>query len=194
MERDEIRGRLFLWEAAINETKMLISMAIRCENAAKAPTLIAKDKQRMVQYHQFRKQLPDYKEGEPQTLSQLQKFDQAFPPPFPDSENLLMLKRSNTMLAVVMYSQIYNIGYEDNGKVAKNTKEFVSHHMNEILKNVFGTDEEREKYEEFVEFLLTTRNRMLGHADGPAFEFSHGSPVTSFKLHTTTIGEIDLEY
>ncbi|MGR6862762.1 hypothetical protein ACU5EH_22460 [Aliivibrio salmonicida] len=193
MNSEEAKGRFFLWHAAICETQRLISLAIKCENASKSPQLRDVLAQRMERYHAFRKQQPDYQEGI-QFHSHLVEFGRLNPEPFPSITDCFQLKDSNTMLAVVMYCQIYMSGYLDEGTAASNNKPFREEHLEPILVEVFPSTEDREIYEAFVEKIVSARNKMLGHADAEAFEVKHGTPVSSHKLHVTAIKDIDLHY
>lgn len=194
MDSIETKGRLLLWSSAIYETQKLISLAIQCENASKVGVIPKhiKDKRNQA-FKEFRQKQPNYVEG---TLlsSHLLEFNRMYPEPFPDVQHFHQLVKSNTMLAVIMFSQIYMSGYKDDGAVAGNSKEFVNKHLDNILSEVFTDICKREEYERFVELLLNARNSMLGHADAKAFDVKHGTPVTSFNLHVSAISGIDIRY
>lgn len=49
-------------------------------------------------------------------------------------------------------------------------------------------------FEDLKTELITARNKMLGHADAEAFQISHGDQVTSHKLYSSAIKDIDIDY
>ncbi|HCE2429418.1 TPA: hypothetical protein NGU10_001466 [Vibrio parahaemolyticus] len=193
MSKNEIVGRLRLWSGAIYETQRFVKLALRADNAFHSRELIDANEQRIKKMHEFSKRQPDYKEG---VLldSHAEMFDRIHPEPFPSRIECSHLKESNTISAVIMFCQIYVSGYQHDGVAFNNSKAFRDKHLEAILNEVFPINEDRKKYDDFANTLLSARNQMLGHADANSFNIKHGAIVSSLKLPSAAIKELDLHY
>ena len=188
----EIKGRLYLWHNAISECKSILNLAKKSKDAISQKNIIDDDKQYMKKYHDFLKTQDDYKQGS-QKLSHWLKFQKKHKANFPSIVDCITLETNNIMLAIVFFSQIFNIGYGDDEKAKKNSKEFQNQHLDDILKIKFS-EEEIINFHKLKDTILKIRNSMIGHADAKEFNIEHGNPITRMKMFSSKIKDIDLEF
>ena len=87
-----------------------------------------------------------------------------------------------------------NIRKSHEGSVAGNTKHFIQTHLEAILKSVFPAEPDIERFEKFKEECLIARDKMIGHADGAAFDLQHATPVSRMNTFVTALDGIDFKY
>jgi len=189
----EIRGRLYLWHQAISECISIFQLINRNEEEQKSGRPIERSQYFSEALHEFSKQQPDY-QPERQLLSHFVTFQKIQNEEYPSSIDCLKIDDYCKMLVIVFFCQLFNPGNCDKGKVAKNTKNFVQTHLDQILSTIFATDEEKEKFSQFSETCLKARDKMIGHADGSAFNVRHGHPVTSMNLVHVALLDINFTY
>nr|WP_299214912.1 hypothetical protein [uncultured Allomuricauda sp.] len=115
--------------------------------------------------------------------------------PFPSVVECLKISEHNKMLAVIFFSQAFNIGYKDEEAAAKNTREFIEEHFDAILDLTFSSTADKEKFILFKDEILDSRNKMIAHADAPSFNVTHEeSGFLTQKLHVNSIKNIDFDY
>lgn len=83
--------------------------------------------------------------------------------------------------AIVSLASLYNSGYEDNGKIAKNDKKFRSKYLEIFVQKALSDVDEYEKYLDIVGKVNYLRDKMIGHGDGD-----------SRKLVQESIGQISM--
>jgi hypothetical protein len=188
----EIKGRLYLWHNAISECITILSLAKKSKDALSQKNIINDDKQYMKEYHDFLKTQDDYDQGS-QKLSHWLKFQEKHKINFPSIVDCITIETNNIMLAIVFFSQIFNIGYGDEDKAKKNSKEFMNQHLDAILKIKFN-EEEIINFHKLKDTILKIRNSMIGHADAKEFNIEHGNPITRMKIFSSKIKDIDLEF
>ena len=114
---------------------------------------------------------------------------------FPSFIECMQMANYNKMLAVIFFSQAFNIGNEDSGVAAKNTRRFIEVHLENIISEFVKTESEKEKFYEFKAEILTIRNQVVGHADAPAFKIKHeGKGFLSQRMHCASVKDIDIDY
>lgn len=96
--------------------------------------------------------------------------------------------------AIIAFSTIYNFGFEDSGKAAKNDSNFREAHLNLIIDNIISESSERDRYNELTTSILKSRNEMIGHSDGQAFDVDHRDSITLVKMTHHSWKELDLIY
>ena len=192
-EKLEIRGRLYLWETAISECQNILKLVSRNQMELNTGRPLEREKALDPQFQEFAKQQPDYTPGTIQ-YSHLEMFYSANPKEFPCFVDCVSITKYLHMLVVVIFCQILNKGNFQEGTVAGNTKHFIATHLNGIVDRLFTKEEEKEKFQNFQDQCLSARDQMIGHADGKAFELIHGKPVSSMKLISTCIDNIDFNY
>lgn len=192
-EKLEIRGRLWLWSAALDECSAILKISQRNESelASERPSL--KEEVFSDAFKQWRESRPGYTPG-PLKLSEHVEFSNLQPKEYPAFTDCIQIRNYTHMLAVVLFCQMLNPGRYHEGSVAGNTKHFIQTHLEEILNAVFPAACERERFEKFKEACLVARDKMIGHADGPAFDLQHGTPVSKMKMIVTAVDGINFEY
>ena len=195
MERKEIleiKGRLYLWHNAVSECKSILDLAKKAKEAIYQKNIIDEDKKYMQEYHDFLETQDDYNQGS-HKFSHWLRFQKKHKINFPSFTDCILIETNNIMLAIVFFSQIFNMGYGDKEKAKKNSKEFVDQHLDNILKLKF-TEEEIIKFYKLKNTILEIRNSMIGHADAKAFNIEYGNPITRMKMFSSKIRNIDLEF
>ena len=189
----EIRGRLFLWHNAVVETQKLLILAKRSKAATEQKNILDEGEIYSKSLKDFASKKPGYTEGSI-NFSTIQEFDKQYKRPFPITTECFAMHQACVELAIVYFAQILNIGYEDTGKVAKNTPEFRNEHLNAIASQIFSNQDEINRFFAFHEEIRSARNQMIGHADGQSFNVKHGFPVSSHKMSREAWKDIDFEY
>lgn len=189
----EIKGRLLLWHTALLECEQLFKMIKRAELEINTKEALEKEHRHTIALQNFASTQPDYRPGTMKNEHAV-AFSKIQPKEFGAYTDCYYIKESLLMLAVVFFCQIFNSGYKSKGKAAANNKEFVSKHINHILIDIFPLPEELDRFELLKKQLVTARDRMIGHADGDAFNIVHGTPITSMKSYSAGLKEIDVEY
>lgn len=189
----ELRGRLWLWHSAVDQTNRLLHLAKRTEIGIQQENIIAELETYCAELQNFNKNQPDYEAGVQKHSHQL-LFDQTYHRPYPTWEECSSAKDAFIELAIIYFYQILNPGHEDPGTAAGNTKEFVDTHLKPIISKFFPSENEQEKFFNLCNDIKTARNQMLGHADGKAFEIKHGYPASRIKMYTNAWKDIDIDY
>jgi hypothetical protein len=192
-EKLEIRGRLWLWSAALHECSAILKISQRNETELASARPSQKEKTFSDAFKQWRESPPGFNPG-PLKLSEHMEFSRLQPKEYPAFTDCIQIRDYTHMLAIVLFCQMLNPGRHHEGSVAGNTKHFIQTHLEEILKSVFPAEPERERFEKFKEACLVARDKMIGHADGPAFDLQHGTPVSQMKMIVAAVAEIDFEY
>lgn len=192
-EKLEIRGRLILWSWALGECASILKLVGRTQRELDSGRPLEKEYASSAAFQAWLKSQPDYEAG-PIKSSQLFAFLEINPTDYPSFTDCGQIKKYAHMLSVVLFCQMLNPGNYHEGTVASNTKHFVKTHLDQILEKVFATQEEIEKFYTFKESCLGARDRMIGHADGAAFNMKHGAQVTSSRAITSAIDSIDFQY
>ena len=192
-ENLEIKGRLWLWMNAISECQSILRLVKRTQAELDTGRPNEIEISSNENFKDFLRQQPDYKPGH-LLLSHIIAFDKSNPKEFPCFTDCLSIKYYLKMLSVIIFCQIINKGNSDKGNTAGNTKNFISTHLSEIENRIFLIQEDKNRFKYFKEQCKKSRDQMLGHADGSAFEVKHGPQVSSMKIIQSSIKEIDFEY
>lgn len=165
----EIVGRLGLWNNALMQCSWSLTTLFRCQE--------------------------ELDSGRPNTrhensLKEHKKTSEAFPSLF----DCLQIKNACGMSAVVVFCQVFNTGYPAEGVAAGNKEPHISEHLKQIISNAFPNKDERQDFEIFLNTCETVRDEMIAHADGRAFDITHGSPVSKMRLVMSSIQDIDFRY
>lgn len=189
----EILGRLRLWSYVLDECHSVLKIAKRAETEMNSEEAYAKHDRYSKALQEFAQTQPDYIAG---TLkhSHALAFEQIQQKEFPAFTDCFLIKNYCHMLAVVLFCQIFNPGYSDEGKVAGNNKTFISLHFESILHSLFKTPKDKSDFDALLEKCLWARDKMIGHADGKAFEVIHGTPISKMKHLHSAIEGIDFIY
>lgn len=192
-EKLEIRGRLWLWSAALDECSAILKISQRNESEMQSERPSQKEKTFSDAFQQWRESQPGYTSGS-LMLSEHLEFSRLHQKEYPAFTDCSQIRNYTHMLAVVLFCQMLKPGNYQEGSVANNTKHFVQTHLEEILNVVFPAAPERERFELFKDACLVARDKMIGHADGPAFDVQHGTPVSKMKMIVTAVEGIDFMY
>ena len=192
-EKLEVRGRLWLWELAVSQTQQLLFLAKRSKIGAEQQHIRDELNAYTKSLQDFARGRPDYKEGNLKS-SVKKEFDAQHPRAFPTLIECMTIHDACIELAIVYFSQILNIGHADTGSAAKSDKIFRDQHLNAIASMVFPDQPDNDRFFDFCKQILTARNKMIGHADGEAFDIQHGTPISKMKSFRQAWEHIDLTY
>lgn len=189
----ELRGRLWLWSCTLDECHRILSIAKRAEKEMDSQQSRDKQQRFVNAQFEFAKRQPDYIEGNLKDthMAAFQKIQQM---EFPAYTDCVQIVNYCQMLAVIFFCQLFNSGYADEGKVAGNTPSFIQSHFNNIVKMVFPSQEAQIEFHSFKDNCVNARNKMLGHAQGVAFNVAHGDPISTMTLHVSAVRNIDFNY
>lgn len=194
LDQQELKGRFWLWVSAISKTQDLLYLAARSWDALNQENIRAQDKENIEKFHEFRKTLPDYKEGT-KSLSHVALFNSSHKKDFPELVECFSIHDACVELAVIYFCQILNPGNSDPGNASKNDKAFIEKHLSEIAQRaLIDTAGEIEHFNKLCAELKTARDKMLGHADAKAFNIQHGEQISSMKLHRQAWQNIDINF
>lgn len=121
-----------------------------------------------------------------------QEYAETNPLPFPSWTECNDTYARLTFLAVVLFAQAFNQGDGDADKAARSHDPEVKKFREHVLNNAFS-DDEKESFSNLKKQLLTACNKMIGHADGKAFDVIHGEDMRSHKGYRAILSEIDLD-
>lgn len=189
----ENHGRFLLWHSALNECEHLLKLTKRAEIEMHSQDAIDKEDRYEIALNHYASKQSDYTPGTMKS-SHAVAFSKIQQKEFLAYTDCYCIKDALLMLAVVFFCQLFNIGYKSEGKAATNNKKFRDQHFTNILMIAFPRTDERNSFERFAEQLISARNGMIGHADGNAFNISHGTPITTMKGYTAAIEDIDVVY
>ncbi len=192
-EKLEVKGRLWLWESAVSECKSILKLVTRNKMEIDTGRPLQRETVLDEKFQEFAKAQIDYTPGN-MKFSHHQEFYALNQKEFPCFTDCTSITRYGHMLVVVLFCQILNKGNFDEGKVAGNTKHFIATHLNQLTGRLFSTKEDKEKFRKLQNQCLKARDQMLGHADGQAFNLEHGEAVSSMKMISSCIDDIDFEY
>lgn len=192
-EKLEIRGRLLLWSSALDECTSILKISQRNESEMESGRPSQKEQAFTDAFRIWQESQPSYTLGSLK-LSEHIEFSGTYPKEYPAFTDCIQIRNYMHMLAVVLFCQILKSGRYDEGSVAGNTKHFIQTHLEEILHSVFPTTSERERFEQFKDAFLIARDKMIGHADGPAFGLQHGTQVSRMKMIVPSVEGIDFKY
>ncbi len=113
---------------------------------------------------------------------------------FPTYYECINIYRIAVEYAIVSFSTIYNTGFGDDGKAAKSDSNFREEHLDIIINNVIQEQSDLTKFNSLKTLILKSRNEMIGHSDGQAFEVDHGEKLTRMNMTNKSWKEIDLNY
>lgn len=189
----ELRGRLWLWSSTLDECQRILAIAKRAEKEMNSQESRDKQQRFVIAQLEFAKRQPDYVEGNLKDthMVEFQKLHQMEFPAFTDCFQIVNYCQ---MLAVVFFCQLFNSGYAEEGKVAGNTTSFIQTHFNVIVTMVFPLQHSRNEFFSFRDKCVNARNKMLGHAQGEAFNVTHGNPISTMRSHESAIRNIDFDY
>lgn len=189
----ELLGRLLLWDTAVMDTHQLLKLSQRANLGSIQDNI----RNEIDNFHkaqaEFKSTIP--KETDWRVARDMEIiFSQSYTRAFPTWEECIKIEDACIALAIVFFCQLLTSGNPAPGAAAKNDKNFLDIHLDAIIKRVFPNVSEQEKFSAFCEQLRYSRNKMLAHADGSAFQINHGSTVTSMKLRYVAWENIDIEY
>lgn len=188
----ELKGRFLLWEAAISQTHHLLCIALRALEATEQENIRDQDRIDTEKFHEFRKTLPDYKEGTIYSSHYI-AFDSVYKKKFPALVECFSIHDACVELAIIYFCQILNPGNPDLGNASKNDKNFIDKYLNEIANKALTVDE-AEKFKTLCIDLKTARDKMLAHADAKEFNIQHGVSITSMKMYCQAWKNIDIKF
>jgi hypothetical protein len=192
-EKLATRGRLRLWSQALDECQRIMKIIRRNRIEIQSERPVQRKATWVQDFQEYLNSLPDHTPGVA-TDEQHQFFSELHPPEYPDFGDCHHIEEYCRMLAVVLFCQILNNGNGAEGRVAGNTPSFRATHLEQILSSVFTTDDERNKFNALCEACLDARNRMIGHADGEAFNLTHGDPVSTMLGISSSVRSIDFGF
>lgn len=189
---DPVQARLMLWFMAVDEATRNLNLARRALQARETAAHKAKEAERANLWKTYLRDECGYVEGKGLKYSDVKEFDTRNPREFGWTGDLFAISDSCRMLAVILFCQIFKPGNEDPGVVEPNTKQFVSEHLEVLLRVVAPTESEKKSFSSLRKLLETARDKMLGHADAKAFEVSrHPSGLQRLNMHVAAIKGID---
>ena len=139
------------------------------------------------------KKQPDYKPGT-MLISQREKFNEIYPRQFPTWSECIHVNEACIELAIVYFCQIFNEGFGQENSASQNNKSFRNEHLTIVLSKVFIDEESLNKFTKLRDIILTTRDKMIGHADADAYQISHGIPISTMKAPRQIWNEIDIDF
>jgi hypothetical protein len=190
--KNELKGRFWLWVSAISQTQDLLHLASRSFEAKDQENIVGQFKVDNDKFHEFRKTLPDYKE-ETMNVNHFSMFNSIYKKKFPELVECFSIHDACIELAIVYFCQIMNPGNSDPGNASRNDRSFIDMHLNKIASRALS-GEEMLKFNSLCVELKTARDKMLGHADAKAFNINHGEQVSSMKMHRQSWQEIDINF
>lgn len=190
-EELELRGRLILWGAALHDCEMYLKLLNRAEPAL-GSSQFAISPERTAAFQSFLAEQPDRVHGSVK-LSHINAFEALHPLPYPTFSDCYLTTTACKLLLVVLFCQLLSQGNRDEGRVARNSKAFVSLHLQKIAAIALGS-ESTQRFTAFCDSCIVARDKMIGHADGAAFEVTHGDVVTSHRLTITAVENVDFGY
>ena len=188
----EIKGRLMLWIGAVIDSHWSLKNAIAISLDESQNIIYSKEYTYGPKYKEFYKE--QSKSGT-KTEKQINKdYKKKYPKIFPESLDYEFIYKALMEHAIVRFASIFNTGYGDSEKVAKNDKTFIDLHLKNIINREFTTDSELIKFNVLADCIKNARNQMIGHSDGAFFKLEYGSVISKFKMTKTSWDEIDIEY
>lgn len=192
-EKLEILGRLWLWSSALDECELILIILRRNAAEIDSGRPSKKDQRFSAAFQEYLKSKPNHLPGKLK-ISDLGEFSELHPKEYPAYTDCIPIQNYLRILAVVLFCQVLNKGNYDPGRASKNTKNFVTIHIKQILNNVFSSDSKLEEFHRFCGACLTARDQMIGHADGAAFQIEHGIPFSKMKMISASVEGIDFSY
>jgi hypothetical protein len=191
LQTDEL-ARIYLWETAICEARLLLDLASRAWAAKDMPEVQARDAEYMQRMHEAIQSRPDYEPGV-QKLSHFREFELANPRPPGDAIDFHGFYDACRMLAVIFACQIFKSGYEERDVIAGNSRHFIEKHLGRLQDEAGFTEVDRIMFGDLRKRLETARDAMLAHADGQAFEFREIPAGFHFKHPVSCLDGIDFD-
>ncbi|MBL8509244.1 hypothetical protein [Chitinimonas sp. JJ19] len=186
-------GRLSLYAAALEECERILALDQLTVQERDSERARAKDSDWSKAQQQDRL-AKDGGSARPLLLSDIRDFQRRCSKEFPSSLHCSQLSEYLRMLAVILFCQVSGPGNSDPGNVASNDNAFRKEYLERITSSVFTTRDDKKQYDEFVTACKNARDKMLGHADGKAFNIKHGDVVTTMNLHIVALNDLDFEY
>ncbi len=191
---EETKGRLFLWEGAVLETKSLLEMADRSLEALKNQGHITEERDKYIEA------LKTFREDTPDADILKKEFDQSYYRPFPAESECFEISNVSRLLAIVIFCQILNPGNKKKGVVASNPRSFMSPNfelsdqLTSICNSIFQSEEEHLKFKNLCSKLLEVRNTLIAHADGEAYDVKRSDYLVTMRSHRDGLKGIDFSF
>lgn len=112
---------------------------------------------------------------------------------FPSTKEHELIYHSSVELAIIYFIQILSPGYGVKDVVAGNNDIFIDKHLNQLVSKTIK-EQDKPKVAILLTSLKKARNKMLGHADGKAFEAKHVGPIFMRNHYKQSWSEIDLTF
>jgi hypothetical protein len=192
-EKLEIRGRLWLWSSALDECANMLKTAQRAEIEMSSQDAIAKEERYVIALNEFSRDQPDYESGVSK-LAHLSEFQKIQSKEFPSFTDCSCIKDYCRMLAIVFFCQIFKQGKPVSGVVANNNGPFREIHLKKLRDDLFQTEHNKKVFDEFCDQCESARDKMIGHADGYAFDIKHGTSISTMNNFRVAIKEINFMY
>lgn len=192
----EMRGRFYLWQAAIEKSVDLLVMGKRAYDARNQQNVLDEFAAYSAAFEDWRKRQPGYTEGAPLLTSLLSDFEQIYQHPFPKMLECRPIHSACIELAIIYLGQIFKSGYAEQGITAGNSPEsFVKIHFYDgVVTRVFPDQADQDKFFTRCDELLSVRDKMIAHADDSEFNMKHGSGIDSFSIYCPTWDDEEMEY
>lgn len=191
-ESNEIQGRLWLWTISIDRTRHFLDLAFRARRGADQEFQKKEFEEYNEKLQEFTKKLSDPNAGSISS-SHRRSFDASIQRPFPTLNECMSIYDACIELAIVHFCQVFNAGYPSNGQTSSNNKEFIKKHFDKIIEKTFFSEEERKKFDELKEQILTSRDKLIAHTDGDSYSITHGSLVSKLS-QSRSWRNIDIEF
>lgn len=191
-ENLEIKGRLLLWIQAVINSQQSLKNAIAINSKESQEIINSSEYIYGPKYKEFYK-----KQSKCGTKSEIQinkEYKEIYPKRFPESLDYEFIYTALMEHAIVRFSTIFNAGFGESERVAKNDKNFRDLHLEKIINREFTKESELIKFRALIDSILNARNQMIGHSDGKSFVLEHGSVISKLKMTKTSWDGIDNEY
>jgi hypothetical protein len=182
-------GRLSLWNLALDQVSLLLETAQRARASSNDPIRRQREE---VWNHQL-SQFLELNKGVAGAGSFVDHLDwQAIQPcPFPSTGECYLLYDHQILLAATIFGQLYKSGSRQDRAIASNRS--MASALQEVELRMLETSSiAPQSFYTLKNRVLYIRDKVVGHADGTAFEMKHGHPISSHKSYYSFSFDLDV--